>query len=453
LNVVPSARSLRSRLLLALAVLLLVAAAAAAFALDALYRNLGLHALEEVLDAQVIALISTAEIQADGRLVPQNLAEPRLAAPGSGLYAEILGSRGSWRSPSAVGSGLNLTADPRPGERRIERARLADGTRVLGLSLGIRWEPEQGGSRDYLIRAAQSLEPWYEQLLRVRISLATGFMLLSLLLLGGLALALRFSLQPLRRLEHEIADIEAGRIDALGGPWPRELAGVTGNLNALLVGERKRLERYRTTLGNLAHSLKTPLAAMQSLLERGEGAPEALAPQLDRMQAIVQHQLKRAVFGGSGSTLIDLQVAGPLEQLRSALAKVYVDKPLRLTLAVAPGTAYPIDSGDFLELAGNLVDNACKYCREAVLVRVTPWTAAEWRRPGLVLEVEDDGSGIAPAERARVLERGARADESVAGQGIGLAVAREIAAAYSGTLEIGESRMGGARLCLRLPGR
>ena len=289
-------------------VLLLVAAAASAWALDALYRNLGLRALEDVLDAQVIALISTAEIEFAGRLVPQNLAEPRLATPGSGLYAEIVGSQGTWRSPSAVGSGLNLAADPLPGDRRIEHAKLADGTRVLGLSLGVRWDPAEGRSRDYVIRAAQSLEPWYQQLLRVRTGLFTGFILLALLLLGGLAIALRISLKPLRRLESEIVDIEAGRREALGTGWPRELTGVTGNLNALLVGERKRLERYRTTLGNLAHSLKTPLAALRALIERGESDPQALTPQLERMQSIVQHQLKRAVFGGSGATLIDLGV-------------------------------------------------------------------------------------------------------------------------------------------------
>lgn len=449
----PASPSLQIRLLLTLAVLLLAAAAIAAWSLESLYRNLGLQALEDVLDAQVIALISTAEIDADGRLVPQNLAEPRLATPGSGLYAEIVSSRGSWRSPSALGSGLNLDAQPSPGGRRLEHARLADGTRVIGLSLGIRWEPPEGEARDFVIRAAQSLEPWYQQMHRVRTGLITGSVLLGLFLLGGLAVALRVSLKPLRRLEGEIVDIEAGRRESLGAGWPRELAGVTGNLNALLIGERKRLERYRTTLGNLAHSLKTPIAAMRGLIEGGRAGPQALSPQLDRMQAIVQHQLKRAVFGGSGTTLTDLAVQEPLEQLRAALAKVYADKNVRATLAVARGTAYPIDAGDFLELAGNLMDNACKYCRNAIAVRATPWTAAEWRRPGLVLDVEDDGSGIPPAERSRVLDRGARADESVAGQGIGLSVAREIAAAYSGTLEIGESRMGGARISLRLPGR
>jgi two-component system sensor histidine kinase PhoQ len=451
--VAPSATSLRARLLLTLAALLLVAAAAAAIALDSLYRNLGLRALEDVLDAQVIALISTAELGSDGLLVPQNLAEPRLAAPGSGLYAEILGSQGSWRSPSAVGSGLNLPAEPLPGERRLEYAQLADGTPIVGLSLGVRWETEEGQARDFVIRAAQSLVPWQRQLARVRAGLASGFLLLALLLLGGLAFALRLALQPLRRLEREIIDIEAGRRESLGSGWPRELAGVTGNLNALLRGERKRLERYRTTLGNLAHSLKTPLAALRGLVERGDAQPAALAPQIDRMQAIVQHQLKRAVFGGSAATLIDQPVAEPLEQLRSALAKVYADKRIAMNVAVAQGTAYPIDAGDFLELAGNLMDNACKYGRGAVAVRATPWTAADWRRPGLVLEVEDDGAGIEPADRAHVLERGVRADESVSGQGIGLSVAREIAAAYSGTIEIGESRLGGARVCVRLPGR
>ena len=445
--------SLQTRLLVTLAVLLLAAAAIAAWSLESLYRNLGLRSLEDVLDAQVIALISTADIDSEGRLVPQNLAEPRLATPGSGLYAEILGSRGSWRSPSALGSGLNLAAEPSPGERYFEHTQLADGTRVLGLSLGIRWEPAEGEAHDFVIRAAQSLEPWYQQMIRVRTGLITGSMLLCLLLLGGLAIALRVSLRPLRRLEREIVDIEAGRRESLGTAWPRELTGVTGNLNALLVGERKRLERYRTTLGNLAHSLKTPLAAVRGLIEAGQADPAVLTPQLDRMQSIVQHQLKRAVFGGGGTTLTDLAVQEPLEQLRVALAKVYADKTVRASLTVAAGTAYPIDTGDFMELAGNLMDNACKYCRSAIAVRATPWTAAEWRRPGLVLEVEDDGSGIPSAQRSRVLERGARADESVAGQGIGLSVAREIAAAYSGTLEIAESRLGGARICIRLPGR
>jgi two-component system sensor histidine kinase PhoQ len=150
---------------------------------------------------------------------------------------------------------------------------------------------------------------------------------------------------------------------------------------------------------------------------------------------------------------VDLPVEPALEQLRAALAKVYADKRVVISLAVSAGTAYPIDAADFLELAGNLADNACKYGRTRVVLSATAWAAAAWRRPGLVLEVEDDGAGIPAGERGRVLQRGARADETVAGQGIGLAVAREIAQAYGGTLEIDDGRLGGARVTARLPGR
>ncbi len=448
--------SLQTRLLATLAVLLLVAAGVAAWALESLYRDLGLRARQDVLEAQVIALIASADLAGEGTLQPETLAEPRLATPGSGLYAEIADARGEvgWRSPSAVGSGLALEAAPPPGERVFQRLQLPDGTRLLALSLGIRWSLEDGSDRDFVIRAAESLEPWYDEVGRVRAWLLSASALMALLLLAGLAVALRIALRPLHRLEAEIGDIEAGRSELLGRSWPRELDGVTGNLNALLAGERKRLERYRTTLGNLAHSLKTPLAAMRSLIEHGRlDERRALAPHLDRMHGIVHHQLKRAVFGASGATVTDLPVQEPLEQLRGALQKVYADKRVDCALRVAADAAYPMDQGDFLELAGNLMDNAHKYCQRQVAVRATPWTSAEWRRPGLVLDVEDDGKGIPPAERRRVLERGARADETVAGQGIGLSVAREIATAYSGTVEIGESMIGGARVSVRLPGR
>ena len=446
--------SLRARVLVTLALLLLGAAAIAAWALDALYRDLGQRSRREVLEAQVIALIAAADLDATGQLIPGDVTDARLATPGSGLYAGISGATSRWRSPSLVGSGLELTARPAPGERRLEQLRLTDGSRVLALSFGTRWTDTGGITQDYVIHAAESLEPWHAEMARMRTRLTAGALVLAGLLLAGLSLALHVALRPLGRLEAEIAEVELGRRELLGEGWPRELAGITGNLNALLAGERRRLERYRTTLGNLAHSLKTPLAALHSLVE---GAPRdqrlALAPHLERMSGIIQHQLKRAVFGGSGATLADLAVAEPLEQLRQALAKVYAGRRPHITLRVAPDAAYPIDAGDFMELAGSLLDNACKYGRGEVVVRAGPWRRADWRRPGLEFEVEDDGPGIAAGERNRVLERGVRADESVDGQGIGLAVAREIAGAYAGTIELGESALGGARILLRLPGR
>ncbi len=447
--------SLVLRLVLGLAAVSVLLAAIAALALDALYRRLALDARHEVLDAQVIALIATAEPGEFGRLAPSTLAEARLATPGSGLYAEIRDSQGEplWRSPSAAGSPLGLEARPGAGERVYERVTLADDTRLLALSLGVRWEAGDGAPRTYLISAAESLEPYFAELARVRGWLVAGAIVLMSALIAGLTIVLRSGLRPLVRLERQILDIEAGRLDTLDQRWPRELAGVTGNLNALLEGERQRLARYRSTLGNLAHSIKTPIAALRSLAATGALAPDSVLPELDRMQSIVDHQLRRAVLGGSGSAVAAISVEPPLRDLVSALRKVHADRDLSVDLDVGPGLAYPIETGDLLELGGNLLDNAFKYARRRVRIVAGLDERAAWRRPGIRLVFEDDGPGIPAADRQRVLERGVRADESTAGQGIGLAAAREVAAAYGGSVSITDSPLGGAAVHVEFPGR
>lgn len=450
------APSLVYRLVIGLVAASIVLSGAAAAALDALIRSRAIEARHEVLVAQVIALIATAELEAPDALRPATLAEARLSTPGSGLYAEIRAADGSviWRSPSTVGSRLELAARPLPGERAFEQVRLADGTRVLGLSLGVSWETGSGAPRLFFISAAESLEPHFHDLARVRLWLLSGAVVLMTALALGLTFGLRVGLRPLRRLEHEIAEVEAGRRDVLGGRWPRELAGVTANLNALLDGERARLARYRTTLGNLAHSLKTPIAALKTIVSgSNEDVRRACDPQLDRMRDIVDHQLRRAVLGGAGSTVASVAVGPPLAELGGALGKVYADKAVFFELDVPAGLAYPMDPGDLMELAGNLLDNAFKYGRGHVRLTARPTADVNWRRPGLCLVIDDDGPGIPPADRDRVLQRGVRADETVAGQGIGLAAAREVAAAYGGALRVVDSPLGGARLSVDLPGR
>lgn len=450
------APSLVYRLVVGLVAASVVLSGAAAAALDALIQSRAIEARHEVLVAQVIALIATAELEAPHELRPATLAEARLATPGSGLYAEIRAADGSviWRSPSTVGSRLELAAQPLPGERAFEQVRLPDGTRVLGLSLGVSWETGSGPARIFYISAAESLEPHYDDLARVRLWLLAGAVLLMTVLALGLTFGLRAGLRPLRRLEHEIAEVETGHRDVLGGGWPRELVGVTGNLNALLDGERARSTRYRTTLGNLAHSLKTPLAALKTIVSGSDLVVRATCdPQLDRMRDIVDHQLRRAVLGGAGSTVASVAIGGPLAELGGALRKVYADKAVNFELDVPAGLAYPMDPGDLMELAGNLLDNAFKYGRGRVRLTARPAARVDWRRAGLSLVIDDNGPGISEADRDRVLQRGVRVDETVAGQGIGLAAARDVAAAYGGTLRVADSPFGGARLSVDLPGR
>jgi two-component system sensor histidine kinase PhoQ len=252
-----------------------------------------------------------------------------------------------------------------------------------------------------------------------------------LLLLATLAALLHWVLGPVRRMEREIHEVEEGRRERLGGGYPRELAGVAGNLNALLIGERKRVARYRDTLGNLAHSLKTPLAVM-----RAEGANAMVSTEIDRMSGIIEHQLKRAA--ASGGALLGqapVEVSQVAAELRATLLRVYARKDLAIELAVAPAAQFVGDRGDLTELLGNLLDNACKWCRARVRFSATTDDSVE-SRERLCLMVEDDGAGISAADRARVLQRGVRADEKVPGHGLGLAMVHDTVDLYGGRLSI-----------------
>ena len=176
--------------------------------------------------------------------------------------------------------------------------------------------------------------------------------------------------------------MEEGRSDTLGAGYPRELSGVASNLNALLVGERKRVARYRDTLGNLAHSLKTPLAVMRSSLPPAQH-PRRLSTEIDRMSGIIEHQLKRAAASGGallGQAPVD--VAQVAAELRGTLLRVYAGKDLSIELGVAANAQFIGDRGDLTELLGNLLDNACKWCRSRVLLRRRRRTTAPARASG-----------------------------------------------------------------------
>lgn len=446
--------SLSRRLLVAVSLPLVLFFGVTIAVLDASFRALAERSLHDLLDAQMVALIAAADPESGGELaISRPAAESRLETPGSGLYAEIrgLGAGRLWRSPSAAGTFLDFGPDPPPGPTRFARRVLPDGTTVEIASRAISWESDTGTARRYVFSVAASLAPYQEQLWSYRRQLFGWFAGLTALLLVTLALLLRWTLAPVRRLEREIDQVEAGEREALGAAWPRELEGVTGNLNALLAGERRRVQRYRDTLGNLAHSLKTPLAVMRAALGGREAG--ALQPQIDAMSAIVEHQLKRAA--ASGGALLGqapVEVAGVAQEVRMALLKVHRSRDLSIELAVEPGASFRGDRADLLELLGNLMDNACKWSAGRVRLSAGQAPAAPARRE-LEILVDDDGPGIAPDDRARVLGRGVRADEKTPGHGLGLAMVRDTVELYGGTMTIGVSPLGGARIALRLPGR
>jgi two-component system sensor histidine kinase PhoQ len=446
--------SLSARLFVAVTLLLLVFFGLTIFILDLAFRDAVERGIRDRLEVQLYGLLGAVEVGEDGAVtMPEDLPEARYATPGSGLFGEITRPDGErvWRSASLVGSGLPPGSALGPGESRFELVRTIDGEPVFAFAMRVDFDA--GASTQPLVfSVAEDLAPFEDEVGHFRGRLFGWFALLTIALLAVQGLVMRTLLQPLRRVEREIAEVEAGQRATLGGGYPTELRGVTENLNALIGSERGRLDRYRTTLGNLAHSLKTPLAVMRTTLQRDRDA-SVLSDQVERMHEIVSYQLQRAAAWGGGTTLGSARkdVARVVAEVGDALKKVYAEKRVVFSADVAHEAHYQGEEGDLMEIVGNLLDNAFKWCRSRVVVHATPLQASGQRRQGLRLVVEDDGPGIDERDRARVLERGVRADERTPGHGIGLAVVADIVRLHGGELAIGRSRLGGASVELRIP--
>jgi two-component system sensor histidine kinase PhoQ len=442
--------SVSRHLLLSISVPLLLFFGLTIFALDVTFRQLTEQALREELQAKVDALIPASDADSSGRITPQLESDSLLANPGSGFYAQIRDAHGRqfWRSPSAAGTLIDFGPVMRPGQRQFAYVDNARQGRLAVFRYGLRWEDT---GHDVTFSVAKSMKAYSNQLTAFRTKLLGLFLVLTVALLGTLAVLMRRVLHPIRRLEQEVNEVEGAARARLSDDYPRELAGLALNLNALLKSERARIFRYRDTLGNLAHSLKTPLAVMRASLD----SSRVLDAEIDRMTGIIEHQLKRAAASG-GATLGQAPVAlAPVaRELRTAMLQVYARKDLSIVVEIAADCAFVGDRGDITEALGNLMDNACKWCRGSVRVSATLGAQATGSLlRALEIAVEDDGPGIAGQDRARVLERGVRADEQVAGHGLGLAMVHDMVELYGGSIALGESALGGARIAMRLAGR
>jgi two-component system, OmpR family, sensor histidine kinase PhoQ len=445
--------SLTGRLILGSALLLPLFLGASGWYLERSHRA-SLEAGEaERLPLQVFALLAQADYN-DGLMLPDQLLEPRYQQPNSGLYARITGADGKnlWLSPSAVSlpaALINQTPEKlSAGERRFKRR---DG--MYFLSLQVLWEADSGESVPLQFTVMESSDPIDADIAVYRRHLLLWLGGSALLLLACQGVVLGWGLRPLRSLASEVAAIEAGNAEQLVGDYPSEVLPLTSNLNALLEGERSRRERVRNTLADLAHSLKTPLAVLRSASTNKPGFAELVGEQTTRMEQIVNYQLQRSA-GGSHKLLQLVPLRPIIERLRDTLLKVYTDRSLAIDIAIDTHAQYRGDERDFLEIVGNVMDNACKYGRGKV------WVSAEGGGSSpLTLAVEDNGPGIPEGERMRILQRGTRLDQlgsrdgmgNGTGQGLGLAVAADIIQSYRGSLTIETGESGGARVVLRFP--
>lgn len=435
--------SLRLRLLLATSLTLAFFLVFGGLSLDRAFNASAEQSQMERMQAITYALLGGAEPNEYGELsfADDKLPDTRLQQPQSGLEAALFGESAGllWGSPS-LGDDIPTPANQPVGQWRFERV----GARFV-LVFGLSYASDNDPERHYSLMLAEDTTLYDSQMRAYRRTLLVwlgGGSAVLLLLQGAV---MRWSLRPLRRLVRELGDIEAGQSERIEGNYPSELRSLTEGLNAMIVNERSQQSRYRNALGDLAHSLKTPLAVLHGIAERPQNLPEQhklLHEQVSRMGHIVQHQLKRAATVGT-RTLAEPTAIRPLvEKITGALTKVYHARQMTFAIDIAASLKLRADPGDLYELIGNLLDNACKYGQSQVRI------AAARDRWQVTITVDDDGPGF-PEEALPLLERGMRADTRHEGQGLGLGAVKDIVDAYQGQLKLEKSPLGGGRVIVR----
>jgi two-component system sensor histidine kinase PhoQ len=277
--------------------------------------------------------------------------------------------------------------------------------------------------------------------------------LAGLILVLAQVILLALGLRPLHRISEDISGIESGEIDRLEGSFPIELEPLQRNINHLLETEKANQRRYRNALDSLAHSLKTPLSVIRSSLPPDD-SPKALAMEnaVTDMQHMIATRLQRAATSARSSNAPAVDVKTQVERLVQSLKRVYSQDLINVDVTIEPGLAFYGEQRDFLELSGNLLDNACKYGNGKVHISAKAIDAKN-KRSGICIQVDDNGPGIATGEREQLLQRGVRGDERVEGHGLGLAIVLEIVSAYHGDIAVTHSELGGACVSVTLKTR
>lgn len=447
--------SLRARLLFAASLVLALFFGITGLTLDRAYSTSAEHALEDRLRAHVNALVAASEQGDDGVTRLTNaLPEARFFIPGSDLYAFFMSNDGQqmWRSPSLGPLSISFPSGLRRGETAFRSIAASNGDLVQVYSLGVTWDEAAGPHGGYTFSVAENLREHGNRIAAFRRLLWGWLAAVAMILLAVQGTILRWSLRPLGQAAAELGMIERGKATMLTGRYPAELRPLTDNINALIASNRDRLERYRHSLGDLAHSLKTPLAVLRGAVEGRNGGPDLAAvvqEQVDRMLRTVNYQLQRAAASGGTVLGVPVDVEQIARKLAGALNKVYSDKGVVCHVHVVPGTEFSGDESDLYEILGNLLDNAYKWCRHRVEVRAQAADGGS----SLQLVVEDDGPGIAAQAGEEVRRRGVRAADAHGGQGIGLAVVDDIVRIYGGKFAIGSGALGGALMTVILPRR
>lgn len=431
---------------------LVIALVATAFLLTELYSRALDTGLSETLEFQIESLVGAALENGPADIPSTAITDPRFARLASGWYWEIRDQKGEVVSSSAsrVGSILPRISTPfGPDNRRT--AVLTDdyGTTIRAIERRITLQ--DAGTLDIMVTG--NLNEIYAQVADFR-----GQTLVVLGAVGAMLavmsfLVARFALRPIMRLRQSVEAVREGEAAEIGGAFPSEIAPLADEINQLLRSNAQIIERARNQVGNLAHGLKTPLAVLRN---EAAGKKTALADivrsESDKMASLVANYLDRARLAARTS-IIGKKADAPavMERLVRVMGQVHSETEVRFTPPSAGTPWFRGEESDLEEIAGNLLDNACKWSRTGVEVSLGPDNSAA-AVTALRIVIEDDGPGLEQDEIALALRRGQRLDEKTPGSGLGLDIVKELVDIYGGSIKLGRSRQGGLRAEVILPG-
>jgi signal transduction histidine kinase len=440
---------LRFRLIVGGIAALLLALTLSGVGLTVLFERHIARTLADDLDVYLKQLLASVDVDTQGHLdLGQAPADPRFNDPLSGLYWQISSDRGDLlRSRSLWDTTLALPADePSPGEVHRHKLPGPGNTRVLTaerrvfFTLGSGPVPVRVAVAADLARVSTAAAAFAKDL-------AVALGILGLVLTLATSVQVLLGLRPLNALRRRIADIRAGRSDRLPAAVPAEVGPLVEEVNALLETQKREIERARGRAADLAHGLKTPLAALVAdagrLRDRGE---QAIARDIETVASAmgrhVDRELTRARLRGTHQprSSASTAVAPLVRSLVATLARTPDGSRVEFEQQIRDDLTLPLDRADFAEVLGNLLENAARHATSRVRI-VAPANAC---CPTSVA-IEDDGAGIAPGARSRVLETGTRLDMREGGTGLGLTIVQDVLDAYRWRLDLAESDLGGLK--------
>ncbi|MCB1386570.1 MAG: histidine kinase [Nitratireductor sp.] len=441
-------RTLSARLFFLTALWAIIATAAVAWFLTTSYRKDAEENLRARLTANLYNIMGSVTPGKEGGLSgAPDLRDSRFLRPASGYYWSVsaLGGPGSLRSQSLSGGAIPM---PEGANFNASFQREFVATDDLGQALiGIEARAFLGeGNELYTFAITANRQEVDEQ---VALFVRQLLIVLSLFALGFILVAfflVRIGLAPLKRATRKLGDIREGRAERITGGFPLEIQPLIDETNALIDSNRNVIERARTQVGNLAHSLKTPLAVLRNEAgEAGPGLRSVIEQQVQLMQGQIQSYLERAMIAARAGTVTSrTEIRPALERLVRVMKKLNPELAFDLELDT-PILAFAGEQQDFEEMAGNLLENAAKFAKSRISI------SAKVDGGRLLVAIADDGPGMTEEEIARAVRRGQRIDETKPGSGLGLSIVRDITAEYNGALSFARSPPGGLVAKLDLP--